>query len=131
MSEDIHPEAANFINDIYKLKGENKQLKEELEDARSLIATQANQIDGLQFGYKEVSEKADHYMRLSVEMRTHITALRALTLTAENAFMGGLQRNNGAIVEAETEVKGDDGKPVPKFLTDKLIVEEPKKNGSW
>jgi chromosome segregation ATPase len=136
--DNMHPEAANFIQDFYKLRDEYKQLKNELADATNTITTLTSQLESVEHAYKEVSEKADHYMRLSVEMRTCLSNMRALSIDAEHKFLAGLVRNNGAIVEpVENEVQGDDGKPVPKFLTERQLNDievntaGAKKNGAW
>lgn len=120
----IHPEVTGFLTNYHQQAGELAIAKRTIDDQNHLIATLEDQTDNYRKVIEEVSAKSDYYMRLAVEMRTHFSALQAMTREAEKAFTTGPYRNNGAVPKEALQIVADDinsnteVKEIPGFLTD-------------
>src|SRR5258705_170109 len=80
------------------------------------IAKLDDQVTALRKSVEESSAVADHYMALSVEMRTHIKAIVALGYEAERCFLDAPYRKNTAMPAKENPTDLDQKPPLPKFL---------------
>ncbi len=120
----VPAEVTSFLSQYHSQSEQLAQVLRKVEDQDHLIATLYDQIDGYRKIIEEVSAKSDYYMRLAVEMRTHFSALGAMTREAEKCFTTGPYRNNGAVPKEALQVVADDinshteVKEIPGFLTD-------------
>lgn len=119
----VPPAVSDFLTEYHTLRDDHNKALQKIEDLEHIIATQDDQIMGYRRILEEVSAKSDHYMRLSVEMRTHFAAAQAIMREAEKCFVTGPYRNNGAVSKEALQVVADDinnnteVKEIPGFLT--------------
>lgn len=117
-------EVTDFLSKYHQQSKELANTLDKCEDQDHFIATLQDQIVGYRRIIEEISAKSDYYMRLAVEMRTHFSALQAMTREAEKCFQTGPYRNNGAVPREALQVVADDindhteAKDIPGFLQD-------------
>ena len=132
---ELHPEAENFLHNFYAARDRYHKAEQELIIKEQQIAVLNDQLDGAANAVKELSDKADYYMRLNVELRTHFMAAMAIFNEADKCFRSGPYRDNGIakpqqqstqppenriqdVADAMHKIMGeDDQEPPPKFLT--------------
>lgn len=120
----VPSQVTDFLSQYHAQAEQLRQVIRKNEDSEHLIATLYDQIDSYRKLIEELSAKSDYYMRLAVEMRTHFSAIQAMTREAEKCFTTGPYRNNGAVPKEALQVVADDindhveAQEIPGFLTD-------------